>query len=162
VRSLLFSEYFGPAQQIVAITKNKLREQLGSLLNPDKIEIKYLEAGLRFTAKLEKSDMETLGKAELAEFSEKFGDLVNQKVSRVIAEQINKFKFRTFGDLENNLRKLFDPRLYGAREIEISRDFVRKRLEDYIKSELPEGDTAENFRAKKLGIKCLLIKLGYQ
>lgn len=158
-RGLVLGNMFEPAQKILGLTSARLKERLADIANPKKRSLKELEKGIELIEKLENSDITYLEKADLAKFSKNLNQLIERKVSMGIRDKLAKIPIGETGplgfikELEKSLQKL------GSKDLAVSRDFVRKKLEAYIKMAVPpKGETKESFKAKKLAAKCLLLK----
>lgn len=161
-RGLIFGEMFDPMKKILGFTSARLKEQLKEIANPKQKSLKKLKEGIALIEKLENSDVEYLEKAELGKFAKNINQLIERKVSMAIREKLTKIPIGETGPLgfikkmEDNLEKL------SSKDGEIPSDLIRKKLEAYIKMAVPpKGEERESFRAKKLAVKCLLIKWGY-
>jgi len=161
-RQFAFSNMFEPAQKIIGLAQARLRERLSDLVDTKKKNLKELIKGVELIDKLENADVNYLEKAELAKFSGELNKLIDRKVSMAIRTKLAKIPIgeggplRAIKDMEANLEKA------GGKELQVSRDLIRKKLEAYIKMAAPpKSETEESFRAKQLAAKCLLIKWGY-
>lgn len=162
LRKLFFGGYFEPAKNILALSRQKLKERLSDLASPKK-DVKKLEEGLGLLETIAKKDIEYLGKEEIGKFRTGFDKLIERKTTQNIREKMAKLKLGetgSLGNLEKQLKKFFSVEKLGMKDKEAATDFIRKRLESYIRMAVPpKGEMAESFRAKKLAIKVILLKL---
>lgn len=161
-RGLIFGEMFDPMNKILGLTSARLKERLKEISDPKQKNLKKLREGINLIEKLENSDVEYLEKAELGKFTKSINQLIERKVSMGIREKLTKIPIGETGPLQF-IKKIQDGlEKLSLENKEVSRDFIRKKLEAYIKMAVPpKGEKAESFKAKKLAVKCLLIKLGY-
>lgn len=157
-RTIAFN-IFEPSQKILGLAGARLKERLADIADPKKKNLKELMSGVDLIQKLENSDVNYLEKADLGKFSKNINQLIERKVSMNIRDRLAKIPIGETGplgfinELEKSLQKL------NSKDMAVSRDFVKKKLEAYIKMAVPpKGETKESFKAKKLAAKCLLIK----
>jgi hypothetical protein len=164
LKNLFFGGYFDPARDILALSQKKLKERLNDLASPKK-GIKKLEAGLEFLEAVGKKEVEYLGKEEIGKFRTGFDKLIERKTSQNIRRGLGELRWgeaEFLGNFEKQIKKFFSVEKLGTKDKKNATDFIRKRLEAYIKMAVPpKGETAESFRAKKVAIKVLLLKLGH-
>ncbi|GEM_PF-2842515 len=157
---------FEPAKNILDIAKEKLRQKMRVLADPEKSSVKELERGLEAAKKLSNSELVRLSDDELKKFEKQIDDALERKISSEIIKELQKLSISKVGPLksvEKLITQYFQKEKIGTKEKkEEIEEVVIKALYEYLKKAKPaEKETNQSFKAKKIAVKCLILQLGY-
>lgn len=157
---------FEPAKNIFDITKEKLKQRIAVVADPNRASIKDLEKGLEEVQKLSTTEIVKFTDTELKGFEKQINDALEYKVSSEIVEKLEKMPISKIGPLravDELVSQYFKKEKIGSKtkrqEIE---ELVKKALLQYIKKTKPEaGETPQSFKAKKIAAKLLILQMEY-
>lgn len=165
-RQFFFEGDFGPAKPALEAAKEGLRRSVKELADPESKSEAELIGGLELAKKLSEAKIVKLGDEEIKMFEKWFDDALEYKISDEIVQKLKEFpvtKATLAKDIENLVNGYLKKEKIGKKtkpeEIE---EVVVKSLQNFLKKKKPiEGETPENFKAKKTAVKLLILKLGF-